>query len=306
MDILSLKYVVEVEKTRSISKAAENLLMGQPNLSRAIKELEESLGVILFNRTSKGITLTLEGEEFLQYAKKILSEVYEIEAKYKNKREEKQVFSISVPRASYIACAFTEFAKFIDTKKKAEIFYKETNSKGVVNNILQSGYKLGIIRYQKIFEKNFNLLLRERGLSNEIVKEFSCKVIMSKNHPLAKKENIKMKDFCGYIEIGNDDSYVPSVPLVETKKAEFSEIVDKHIFIFERGSQFELLSNVTNTFMWTSAIPDDLLSQYGLVQRDCEENKKIYRDVLIYRKDYHFTDLDHRFISCLNSFKNID
>ena len=66
MNLLHLKYVVEVEKTRSISKAAENLLMGQPNLSRAIRDLEQSLGVTLFRRTSKGISPTPEGEEFLR------------------------------------------------------------------------------------------------------------------------------------------------------------------------------------------------------------------------------------------------
>lgn len=70
MNILHLKYAVEVEKTRSISKAAENLFMGQPNLSRAVKELEESLGITIFKRTSKGILITPQGEEFLQHAKK--------------------------------------------------------------------------------------------------------------------------------------------------------------------------------------------------------------------------------------------
>lgn len=153
MNISHLKYAVEVEKTRSISKAAENLLMSQPNLSRAIKELEKSIGVTLFNRTSKGMTPTPQGEEFLQYAKKILIQIYELEAMYKNRKNDKQTFSISVPRASYITYAFTEFVKSIDTKKQIEIFYKETNARCAINNILQADYKLGIIRYQTIFEE---------------------------------------------------------------------------------------------------------------------------------------------------------
>ena len=55
MNIQYLKYAIEVEKNKSISKAAKNLYMGQPNLSRAIKELEDSLGIIIFERKSKGI-----------------------------------------------------------------------------------------------------------------------------------------------------------------------------------------------------------------------------------------------------------
>ena len=68
MNTLHLKYAVEVERTRSISKAAENLFMAQPNLSKAIKELEDSLGITIFQRTSKGVVPTQQGAEFLKYA----------------------------------------------------------------------------------------------------------------------------------------------------------------------------------------------------------------------------------------------
>ena len=106
MNILHLKYAVEISRTKSISQAAENLYMGQPNLSRAIKELEENLGITIFERTPKGISVTPDGEEFLQYAKRIIKQVEDVEAMYKNGREKKQKFSVCVPRASYISYAF--------------------------------------------------------------------------------------------------------------------------------------------------------------------------------------------------------
>ena len=65
MNIQHLKYALEVEKTASISKAAENLYMNQPHLSKAIRELEESIGISVFNRTSKGVFPTKKGAEFL-------------------------------------------------------------------------------------------------------------------------------------------------------------------------------------------------------------------------------------------------
>lgn len=97
MNIAHLKYAVEVEKTASITKAAENLFMGQPNLSRGIKELEETLGVKIFKRTSKGIVPTPQGEEFLGYAKSILAQIEEMESLYKPEKNNKLKFSISVP-----------------------------------------------------------------------------------------------------------------------------------------------------------------------------------------------------------------
>ena len=124
MNIQFLKYAVEVAKQKSISKAARNLFMGQPNLSRSIKELEDELGIIIFERTSKGINPTPDGEEFLQYAKRILSQIDEVEEIYKVGKKKKTQFSVCVPRAGYIAYAFTELSKKIDTTNPAEIFYK--------------------------------------------------------------------------------------------------------------------------------------------------------------------------------------
>lgn len=270
--------------------------MGQPNLSRAIKELEDSLGVTIFKRTSKGISPTPNGEEFLLYAKKILSQVDEVEAMFKNNRNDKQTFSISVPRASYIASAFTEFSKSIDMKRQAEIYYKETNSMRAITNLLQADYRLGIIRYQNTFEQYFKTMLHEKDIASELLYEFTYTAIMSKNHPLAGKQLIEFSDLSSCIEIAHADPYVPSLPLIDVKKAELSEFVDKRIFVFERGSQFDLLTNVPNTFMWVSPIPKRMLEQFGLVELNCAANTRKYRDVLIYRKGYHFTDLDQRFI----------
>ena len=164
MNVMHMKYAVEIANTKSISQATENLYMGQPNLSRAIKELEESLGITIFKRTTKGISVTPEGEEFLQYAKRIISQVEEVEEIYRNGKSKKQRFSVCVPRASYISDAFAEFAKNIDTSISAEIFYKETNSMRTINNIVKEDYKLGIIRYQSSFDKYFTSMFNEKKL----------------------------------------------------------------------------------------------------------------------------------------------
>ncbi len=296
MNIVHLKYAVEIARTKSISKAAENLYMAQPNLSRAVKELEEALGITIFKRTSKGITVTPEGEEFLRYAKRIISQVEEVEAIYQNGKKPKQRFSVSVPRASYIAKAFTEFARNISTEQPADIFYKETNSMRTINNIIKEDYNLGIIRYQAAFEKYFVSMFKEKKLTHEIINEFSYVLIVSKNSPLALCEKIEPSDLSDFIEISHADPYVPSLPMIDVKRAELSESVDKHIFVFERGSQFDLLEKVPTTFMWVSPIPEELLEKYNLVQLRCEGVSKVYKDVLVYRNGYKLAELDKLFI----------
>ena len=304
MNLLHFKYAVEVARTRSISRAAENLFMGQPNLSRAIKELEADLGITIFKRTSKGITVTADGEQFLRYAKRILDQVDEIEELYKKGAGAKQRLAVCVPRASYIAKAVVEFSKSIRTDTPAEISYRETNSSRAINSLLNGECDLGIIRYQVKYEKYFQSLFLEKHLSSEVITNFSYLLVMSRHNRLAQKEEILLDDLQDFIEISHADPYVPSLSALDVKREELSEKIDKRIFIFERGSQFELLEQVPDTFMWVSPIPEETLSRFGLVQRRCRENTRIYRDVLVYREDYRLTAMDNRFIKAVFAAKD--
>ena len=296
MNILHMKYAVEVARLGSLSRAAESLLTAQPNVSRSIKELEADLGISIFSRSAKGVMLTPEGEEFIGYAKSILKQIDDVELLYKQGAPKKQKFSISVPRACYISDAFAEFSKCIG-EDPAEIFYKETNSQRTINNVLNNDYKLGIIRYAENYDKYFKDMLEEKGLAYELVSEFSYVLIMSRDNPLAKKDEITFADLAPYVEIAHADPYVPSMPLSRVVKEELPDDIDRRIFIFERASQFDLLSGNPETFMWISPAPDKMLDRYSLVQKRCVDNKKIYKDVLIYREGYRLTSLDRRFIT---------
>ena len=296
MNILHMKYAVEVAKVGSLNKAAETLLIAQPNISRSIKELEADLGITIFDRTSKGMFLTPEGENFIGYAKNILRQIEQVEDIYKNGAVKKQKFSISVPRACYISEAFAQFSKSLSFDP-AEIFYKETNSQRTINNILNHDYKLGIIRYAENYDKYFKTMLEEKGLSYEMVTEFSYSLIMSADSPLAELDEITFDDLTDYIEIAHADPYVPSLPLSKVVKEELPDNIERRIFIFERASQFDLLSENPDTFMWVSPAPQKVLDRYNLVQRKCVDNKKVYKDVLIYKNGYKLTKLDKQFIT---------
>ncbi len=302
MNIIHMKYAIEVAKAGSINKASEVLLTAQPNLSRAIKELEAELGITIFTRSSRGMGLTPEGEEFIGYAKNIMRQLDEIELLYKKGMPVKQSFSISVPRASYISDAFAKFSNHIGASP-AEIFYMETNSDRIIKNILEQDYKLGIIRYAEQYDKYFKDLLDEKGLQYELVAEFSYVLVMSREHPLAKKDRVKIEDLRPYIEIAHADPYVPSLPLSTVRKEERKSDCDRHIYVFERGGQFSLLSNNSDTFMWVSPLPAEILERFDLVQKECRDNTKRYRDLLIYKKNYALTELDKQFISELKRSK---
>ncbi len=194
MNLQYLKYAVEVAACGSINKVAEKLYIGQPNLSRAIKELEASLGVSIFDRSSKGMEITPDGEIFLQYAKAILKQVEEAENIFRKNGVHKKRFSISVPRASYISEAFANFSKEICKVDAVEIFYKETNSLRAIKNILEADYKLGIIRYAENYDKYYKDMLDEKCLNYELLNEFRYVLLMSAESPLAALSCVTLED----------------------------------------------------------------------------------------------------------------
>lgn len=300
MNILHLKYAVEVAKTRSISKAAENLYMGQPNLSRAIKELEESLGITIFRRTTKGISITSDGEEFLQYARQVVQKVEEIEQIYQNGRQKKQSFSVSVPRASYLSYAMADFSRCMKKDSPAEFYYCETNPMNTINSVVREDFNLGIVRFQSSYEKYFSDLFKDKKLCSDTVAEFSYSMLISKNDPLAAKESVCLEDLTHYIEICHADPYVPTVPVIDVRKSELTEFVERRIFVYERGTQFILLGTVPETFMWVSPVPNELLEKYGLAQLKVKGAERLYKDVLIFRRDYRLSEFDKEFVAAVH------
>lgn len=303
MNTLHFKYAVEVEQTRSITQAAENLFMAQPNLSKAIKELEDSLGIIIFERNSKGVTPTKKGMEFLEYAKNVLVQLNKMEALASEDNGQRQYFNIAIPRGSYIADGVINFVSGLDYEKEIDVSIKETNSMETINGICENTFSFGIIRYQSNYETYFLDYLQEKNLSYDLVWEFEYLALMSSNHPLAEERELSQEKLAQYVEIVHGDTAVPYLSANELKRSE-AEKIRKKIYVYERGSQFDMLTCIPWTYMWVSPIPEKLLQRYGLVQRRCMAPNNRYKDLLIYPKGYKFSELDRKFIDKLYASKN--
>lgn len=302
MNILHMKYAVEVAKYGSINKASKMLMIAQPNLSRSIKELEADLGIIIFDRSTKGMTLTPEGEEFIGYAVSILSQIQKVEKLYQKECPKKQKFSISVPSVSYLSEAFTQFSLGI-MDKPIELFYKEENTYQTIQHVIESEYNLGIVRYAQSFEPDFKLLFDQKELVYKSLAEFHYLIVLHKENRLSALPNIQLTDLKPLIEIVYDDFLIPFLTTTQSYKEAHPIKTNRCIFAYERANQFELLSENLSTFMWASPIPKKQLLRYGLVQRNCLDSDKLYKDVLISRKDYKMTALDQHFIKEVQKVK---
>jgi DNA-binding transcriptional LysR family regulator len=304
VNTLFFKYAVEIERTRSITKAAENLYMAQPNLSKAIKELEDTVGFTIFERNSKGALPTRKGFEFLAYARRILDEIEQINKLTDAENPERQSFSISIPRGSYIAAGFTKFAGELDFEKEININIQETNSVCTIKNVIDNKFNLGIIRYQTMYENYYVDYLADKHLSYDQIWEFEYLALMSKHHTLAQDDKIEFCKLKSYIEIIHGDTVVPYLNAAELRYPSPEAIPKKRIYLYERCNQFDLLSSLPAAYMWVSPIPDKLLKRHELIQRKCAFPNNRYKDVLIYPRGYSFTALDKKFIDRIFESRN--
>ena len=292
MNTTYLIYALEIERVGSISQAAQNLYMAQPNLSKAIRELEKELGFTIFKRTAKGVRPTEAGTEFLYHARQIMEQVGAVERISQRIGTDKLKYKISIPRGSYIVDGFTSFLSELELEKGMEVTINETNALGTIRNVADRGYNLGIIRYQMLDETHYLTMLKNNHLTYETIWEFEYVLVMSKNHPLANKETITPGDLSEYTKITHGDIELPHVRRINHE----AEMTPRNvIYVYERGSQFDLLTNVPTTYMWVSPIPQKLLDKLQLVQRICRAEDNLYKDVMIFREDYHITEHDRLF-----------
>ena len=295
MNVLHMKYAVEIAKAGSINKASEALLIAQPNLSRSIKELEADLGIAIFERSSKGMALTPDGEEFIRHAQRVLEQIEEVERLYQFGAPVRQRFCVCAPRAGYISDAFAQFCRGIDAAP-AQLLFMETGTAKAVGDMLSGESKLGVIRYAAQHDPRFTQWLEEKGLLCETVAEFAHVLVMSSASALAAKAHIAPSDLSPLIEIAQRDATAHAPHPAAILEEEDVSSSKRRVFVCDRASQLDLLVKNPETFAWTSPMSRAFLERNGLTQRAFAGGGKPYRDVLIRRRDYALTALDKAFI----------
>ena len=204
MTLLQLKYIVKIVECGSMNEASHELYVSQPALSSSVKELEKELGIEIFTRSSQGIALTVDGAEFLTYARQVLDQASLLEERYKNAKPRKQLCTVSTQHYMFAVEAFVEMINSIKSDEY-EFTIRETRTHDIIDS------DLGII-YLSDFNKDvIGKLLREKHLEFHPLFRAPLHVFISRNNPLATKKLITMKDlkpfpFIQY-EQGEDGSF---------------------------------------------------------------------------------------------------
>lgn len=210
MTLLQLKYIVKIVECGSMNEASHELYISQPALSSSVKELEKELGIEIFTRSSQGIALTVDGAEFLTYARQVLDQAALLEERYKNAKPRKQLCSVSTQHYMFAVEAFVEMIHSIRSDEY-EFTIRETRTRDIIDSVANMRSDLGII-YLSDFNKDvIGKLLRGKHLEFHPLFRAGLHVFISRDNPLAMKKVVTMDDlkpfpFIQY-EQGEDGSF---------------------------------------------------------------------------------------------------
>ena len=197
MTLQQLKYADAVAQCGSIGKAAKKVFATQPTLTEAIRALEEELRIAIFTRSSKGVSATREGEEFLSYARQILDDVSRITSKYTGKAVRAPQFAVSCQHFAFAAEAFMK----VVAENGADAYdftLRETVTSEIISDVACRRSEIGILYLSKRNEKPLVKILKKEDLLFEELFTAKPHVFLSKHHPLAKKKSIRPEELDRY------------------------------------------------------------------------------------------------------------
>ena len=248
MTLNQLRYVVEAASAGSITEAAQRLFITQPSLTAAIHALEEELGITIFRRTNKGITLTVKGEEFLAYARQMLEQEAMIRERYGRKRAKKQLFCVSSQHYSFAVEAFVDLLREY-RGKEYEFHMHETETYKILEDVGGLRSEVGVLYLNPANETIVRRAILDHGRAEP-------HVFISKKNPLAKKEAICLEDLADYprlsYEQGSHNAFYYAEEIQSTLP------VRKDIIVTDRATLFNLLIGLDGYTISSGIINEEL------------------------------------------------
>ncbi len=290
MNLQYIRYALEIARTGSISKAAENLSVAQPNLSRAVKELETGLGIAIFERTRTGMSVTPDGERLLSAGERILREVGELETMFEGDAIPRESLSLVFPHADYTVRALAALVRELPADGHFDITLREVGALDAVNLVAGGESRLGIIRIPAHNERYYTDRLAERELAFEPIATLPTVVVTGASFPA---------DAVGHAELDALTAVVD--PTAEALPSDAPARI--RLTVDSPAAAHALLRADATAYACTLPLCPETLSesglrQYAVADPDLSPTPR-WLELLIYPKFYRLTATDRRLLSRL-------
>ncbi len=255
MTLQQLRYVIEIVNCGSMNAAAEKLYVTQPSLSNAVKELEKELGIEIFLRSNRGISLSAEGAEFLGYARQVVEQAELLEQRYTDKKPSRRLFSVSTQHYAFSVNAFVNLIRDYN-QNEYEFTLRETQTHDIIEDVKNLRSEIGVLYLNDFNEKVLLRILRESNLGFHPLFEAKPHVFVSNAHPLSGNASVRLEDLTPYpclsFEQGVYNSFYYSEEILSTVYH------PKSILVSDRATLFNLLIGLNGYTISTGILSEDL------------------------------------------------
>lgn len=305
MTLQQIHYIITISEKGSFNKAAEALYVAQPSLTSSVKELEKELGIIIFNRGGKGVTLTADGVEFISHARQLYAQYDIIMEKYGKYGTLKKKFGISTQHYSFAVKSFVELVKKYNTSDY-EFAVRETKTRDVIEDVSSSKSEIGILYLSDFNRKIITKLLNSNNLSFHHIIDCMAFVYLWKGHPLAKEKSIsidQLEDYpCLSFEQGDNSSFYFAEEILVTN--EYSRTIKA----CDRATMLNLMVGLNGYTLCSGIICEELNGDdFIAVPFSYKEEEKpdIMEIGYIKRKHSKLSTIGQDYINELKNYLNI-
>ena len=197
MTILQLKYVIAIDEECSMRKAADRLYVSQPGLSSAVRDLENELGIQIFERVHNGVVTTAAGASFIAYARSAVEQFEKVEDKYLNSKSERPTFSVSMQHYTVAVNAFIDTVREYDLEEY-QYYIRETQTSEVIEDVKTLKSEVGVIALSEFNKNTFKKIFADASLEFHELFTRETYVYLSKNHPLADSKELSLEELQDY------------------------------------------------------------------------------------------------------------
>ena len=300
MTMTHLRYAVVISQSISIKQAAKKLFISQPGLSASMKELEEELGFLLFDRNNRGIHVTAEGAEFLGYAKQVLGQFDLLEKRYTAKETQRSLFSVSMQHYVFAVHAFIETVKQFPTVHYDFAVY-ETKTDEVLKDVRDSKSEIGIISYSKSNEKILRKIFQEYQLVFHPLMKREAYIYLWKGHPLAEKVELSLEELSEYPCISFEQGNQSDFHLQEEALGFYN--YERTIKTNDRATSMEILAGLNGYAVGTGIASTSVLSG-ELVSIKLKEEDPLTIGYIL-RAECRLSPIAQKYIEELATYKEI-
>ncbi|MDE7491488.1 LysR family transcriptional regulator, partial [Streptococcus agalactiae] len=230
--------VIKIVETGSMNEAAKQLYITQPSLSNAVRNLETEMGIQIFIRNPKGITLTKDGMEFLSYARQILEQTALLEERYKGDNTSRELFSVSSQHYAFVVNAFVALFNGTDMTQY-ELFLRETRTWEIIDDVKNFRSEIGVLFLNSYNRDVLTKLFDDNSLIATTLFTTTPHIFVSKSNPLANRKKLSMKDLEDYPYLSYDQGLHNSFYFSEEMMSQITH--PKSIVVSDRATLFNLM-----------------------------------------------------------------